>query len=529
MTKARSLGLAVVALTLVPFTACSTENAPGVSEGNSYSVGIDEPDHLTPGQATGAFDEVHALFAPLVKLDENNELTYVQAKSVTSSDNVHWTIKIRPGWTFHNGEPVTAQSYVDAWNTTAYGPNAWGNNGQFATIEGYDAMNPAEGEPTAKTLSGVTVVDPTTISVTLKAPDSQFPYRLTPSEPGFYPMPEAAYDDLKAYDEAPIGNGPFQMDGTWQHDVEIRMTRFDDYKGPQPQADGLLFKIYSDTTTAYTDARAGEVDIVSVPQEKYTQLEDDFGDHYVAFDAVSVDWLGFPLWDERYQDKRLREAISLAINRDEINEQIFGNLYAPAQSLTPPTAIGGGTTSCGDACDFDPERARQLLEAAGGWDGTLQIWYPGGVGYEQTFRAIANQIRENLGIEAEAKAVQGFTAYIAALDNREVTGPFRGHWGSLYPSMQNNLTALFTEHGEGQSGSGFYSNPRVDDLIAQGNAAPSPEAAVTYYKQAEQVIMDDFPVVPTFYAKYVYAYSDNVDNVIIGHDQIELTEVTVHQ
>lgn len=530
MGRTRSLGVAVAIAALVAAGACSTENAPGASGGgDTFSVGIDEPDHLTPGQATGAFDEVHALFAPLVKLDGNNELTYVQAESVTSGDNKVWTIKIRPGWQFHNGEKVTAKSYVDAWNYTAYGPHAWANNGQFATIEGYDALNPAKGEPTAEKLSGVKVIDDTTIQVTLTAPDSQFPYRITPSEPGFYPMPQAAYKDLKSYDEAPIGNGPYEMDGKWEHDVQVKMTVYGDYQGEKPKTENLLFKIYSDSTTAYTDALDGAVDIVSVPQEKYTQLKKDFGDRYYAFDAVSIDWLGFPLWDKRFQNKKLRQAISLAIDRDALNDAIFGGFYAPAKSLTPPTAIGGGTTNC-DFCDFNKKRAKELLAEAGGWSGQMQIWYPGGVGYDQTFDAIANQIRQNLDIpDVKTKALPGFIEFGEARDGKTITGPFRGHWGSLYPSMQNALTALFTEHGEGQSGSGYYSNPKVSQLIAEGNAASAPEAAVEKYKQAEGVIMDDFPVVPLFYAKYIYAYSSNVSNVIIGHDQIELTKVTVNQ
>jgi hypothetical protein len=120
-----------------------------------FSVAELEPPSFLPGQNNGvAEDELNAIFAPLTKFNAKNQLTYVQAQSVTPSDGgMLWTIRIKPGWTFHNGEPVTAQSYVNAWNATAYGPNAWANNGSFADFAGYPALNPAKGKPSARRYS----------------------------------------------------------------------------------------------------------------------------------------------------------------------------------------------------------------------------------------------------------------------------------------------------------------------------------------------------------------------------------------
>ena len=76
--------------------------------------GVGEPDHLTPGRTVVAMDQMHALFAPLATVSDSGKLLYVQARSVTSRDSRHWTIRLRKGWTFHNGEPVTARSYADS-------------------------------------------------------------------------------------------------------------------------------------------------------------------------------------------------------------------------------------------------------------------------------------------------------------------------------------------------------------------------------------------------------------------------------
>ncbi|HVX46521.1 MAG TPA: ABC transporter substrate-binding protein [Mycobacteriales bacterium] len=505
--------------------ACACGGSGGGSQGSAgmFSIGDDEPDHLIPGNSNGAFDEIHALFAPLTKVDQNGKLVYVQAKSVTSPDNKVWTITLRPGWKFHNGEPVTAQSYADAWNATAYGPNAWANNGELSNIEGYPALNPAHGKPKTTKLSGVTVVNDTTLRVRLIKTDSQFPLELCAGQPAFLPLPKVAFKNFKAYDDKPVGDGPFEMDGKWQHDTQINVKRFEGYKGTKPKADKIQFKIYSDLHTAYTDAQGGNVDIVNVPQDKYGQAKSDFPDGYVAYDAPAIDYLGFPLYDKRFQDIRIRKAISMAIDRDAVNKAIFGGALTPATSLAPPAELGAKTGICPE-CTFDPKQAKKLLAEAGGWKGPMEIWFPSGVGYDQTFDAIANQIRQNLGIPSvKLHGLPGFTQFSDALIKKKVTGLYRGHWGALYPSMQNTLTALFTATGDG-SYETTYSNPQVDRLIGQGNAAKSDQAA-DFYNRAQERIMQDFPVVPLFYAKYIYVHTARVSDVVIDSNQIELDQV----
>jgi peptide/nickel transport system substrate-binding protein/oligopeptide transport system substrate-binding protein len=260
-------------------------------------------------------------------------------------------------------------------------------------------------------------------------------------------------------------------------------------------------------------------------------VEQDFGDRFIPFQAVRLDWLGFPLWDERFEDKRIRQAISMAIDRDEVNEAIFAGVYHPASSFHGGNVIGGGTEGlCGEFCEFNPERANELLDEAGGWDGTLELWYPGGVGYDQTFEALANQIRQNLDAidEVELNTQPGFAAFIEDLSEQTVTGMFRGGWGSLYPSMQNQLTEVWSSMGVGRAGAGSYADDEVDQLILDADAAPTSEEAAELYQQAEARIFEDFPAVPLFYATYNFAHSENVSNVTIGFDEIELTDVVVN-
>jgi ABC-type transport system substrate-binding protein len=502
--------VAAVGLIVSGCAAGGSSTSPTSSDATLvYAIG--EPDHLTPGRQTVAFDAVMSVFAPLTNADDSGKLDYVQAESVTSDDATTWTIKLRDGWTFHNGEPVTAKSYVDAWNYEALSTHAWENAGQLAGIQGYADVHPAEGEPTAETMSGLKVVDDTTFTVTLSAKDSSFPLQLTGAQTGFYPMPEAAYKDLDAYDRKPIGNGPYEMVDAWKDNTAFAVKPFADYKGDKPANGGVTFQPYADMNTAYNDVLAGNTDVLFLPADKYTTAKTDFGDKLKIFDAPGIDYLGFPLWDKRYADKRVRQAISMSIDRDAVNKAIYGGIYDPATALTPPIMEGTPKGVCGEFCEFDPAAAKKLLAEAGGWTGTMEIVYPGGIGADDLFQAYANQIRQNLGIaDVEAKPSTDWAEYWSTLVDSTVKGPHFGHWGALYTSQQNTLRALFTTSGGCTLCTGGYSNPEVDALLTQADGAPTPADAAKLYADAQKIVIEDFPIVPTFFDRYAYVTSDKI-------------------
>ncbi len=103
---------------VAPSSVADQSGAEATSDG-TFSMAVTEPDHLTPGRQTVSYDQMGVLFAPLTFVNDDGTLSYRQAESVTSDDATTWTVKLKPGWTFHNGETVTSKSYVDAWNAVA--------------------------------------------------------------------------------------------------------------------------------------------------------------------------------------------------------------------------------------------------------------------------------------------------------------------------------------------------------------------------------------------------------------------------
>ncbi len=375
------IAAALVAALLI-LTGCAGGNSGSSTEqqGRSVSMATGDPVTLNPGQQTIAFAQVRVLFSGLMFAKADGSITPLNAESVESDDAINWTIKLRDGWTFHNGEPVTAESYVKAWNTTAYGPNAWANSGQLSNIVGYDDLNPAKGDPKAKELSGLKIVDELTFTVKLQSADGQFPYQLSQAQTGFFPLPEAAYADLDGFAKTPIGNGPFKISGSYTENEPVTVQAYPDYAGPKPTVDEIVFKPYTDMTTAYTDVQAGNTDILFVPASRMNQVKSDFGDRAYVFQGLGMNYLGLPLWDDRYSDIRVRQAISMAIDRQAVSDAIYGGIWEPATALTPPGEPGTPVGLCGELCTYNPEKAKQLLAEAGGWSGSMEIRYPGGSG-----------------------------------------------------------------------------------------------------------------------------------------------------
>jgi ABC-type oligopeptide transport system substrate-binding subunit len=293
-----------------PFEALEVTRVEDVDGDGSVSMYVCEPQNALYGQMTNetcGSEVVNGLFKGLADLDpESGEVDYSRgvAESIESDDGgQNWTITLKDGWTFHNGEPVTAQSFADAWEWAAYGPNAAQNNYfiQLPGIVGYDAMQPElddEGnvtaEPETDTLEGLNVVDDLTLEVELQEPFPQFPLVMLYN--AYNPLPEAFFDDPETFGEAPIGNGPFMMDGTWEHDVQIATTAYPEYAGEAPQIDALTYKIYSQDTTGYNDVRSGALDIIdTIPVPEIPNAKDEFGDRYFEQATSSFNYLGFPI------------------------------------------------------------------------------------------------------------------------------------------------------------------------------------------------------------------------------------------
>lgn len=533
MLRNVALGLAVLSLTL---SACgSGTGSEGGSDGAFViSIGIGEPKFLIPSTTTesNGSDVLDALFTDLVEYDEQFRPYEVAAESITSEDNRVWIIKLKPGWTFHNGEPVTADSYINAWNAGAWGPNAHDGNYFFSKIDGYEELNPQDAtvEPKAKKLSGLAKIDDLTFQVTLSDPYVNFKSML--GYTAFLPLPTAAFSDLAnnviapEFNEAPIGQGPFRVVGKWEHDQIIRTVRHDAYAGPKkPVIDGIDFKIYQTVATQYQDLLAGQLDIVpDLGPENIRSAPSDLGERFKQSVASTIQILSFPTFDKRFSKVEIRRAISMAIDREEITRVIFSDAQKPLRAFVSPLVPGYRENICGEACEYNPTKARALFEAAGGASavgGRLEIAYNVDGGHRPWVDATCNQLRRNLGVECLGNPQPKFAEMLTKAERKEPMGMFRMGWIFDYPAIENYLGPLYSSRGS--SNYYGYSNPEFDRLLAEGDRAPEPAKAIEFYQKAEDLLVRDLPVLPLRYMLNSYGHSARVTNVhmdVFRHIQV---------
>lgn len=485
-----------------------TDDANGEeASGGTITTYTCEPQNLQPGNNTENCGSrvLQQLFTGLTEVDhETNEAVPAMATDWETEDQVTWTFELSEDYTFHNGDPVTAQTFVDSWNWVVDPDNAQATANFHDKFLGYEDVVNGDAEE----MEGVRAVDDYTLEIELTEPFGQLPIVLTYN--GFFPMPEEAFEDMDAFQNAPIGNGRYEMDGEWVRDTEIAMNRYEEWPGENPGSpERIEWRIYSDIDTAYLDVQAGELDILGeVPPNRIPMVEDDFGDNWSQNESSRFVYIGLPTYQDEWDDVDLRRALSMAMDREEINDQIFSGAMTPAYSILPPTLPMAREDAC-EYCQYDPETAEELYEEAGG-PSEFTMYTDTGTGHDEYVEAIANQWMANLPIDDISFQSMEFAQYLDLHDQDEITGPYRLGWLLAYPSPQYAMEPLYTT-GAASNNAG-YASDEFDEAVREANFASEDEAD-ELYQAAEDILLEDLPVLPLFFQDYFIVHTDRVDNV----------------
>ena len=481
----------------------------------------------TDTNEVGGGDIVDMLFAGLVRYETDGTVVNEVAESIETEDNQNFTITLQDGWTFSDGSPVTASSFVDAWNYGALLSNAQNSSWAFESIEGFSYDEDSE-------LTGLEVVDDTTFTVRLSQPESDFPLRLGYS--AYYPLPESAFEDMEAFGENPIGNGPYRLaeEGAWVHNVEVELVPNEEYTGDrEPQNGGVRVVFYDNLDTAYNDLLSGALDVMDeMPSSVLSTFEEELGDRAVNQPAALNQSLSVPSYLPQFEGEAgllRRQAISHAIDREQISETIFSGAVTPARDFTVPSIEGYTEDIPGnEVLDYDPERAAELwaqAEEIEPWEGTLTISSNADGDHQPWIDAVANSIRNTLGIDAEFEAYPQFSEFLDARDNQEITGLFRAGWQGDWPSLANFLIPIYTTGAA--SNDAFYSNPEFDELMRQVNAAESVDEANQLVAEAQAILFEDLPGIPLWVENAVGGAAEDVENVEFAWNrQVQMHQVT---
>jgi oligopeptide transport system substrate-binding protein len=376
----------------------------------------------------------------------------------------------------------------------------------LAGIKGFDEMQAG----TAKTLSGVDATDPATLKVTLTEPNCEFYMRTFHTV--FSPVPKSAGSPTtnKAFVDSPIGNGPFMMDGKWDHDKGIKLKRFADYKAGDPAyLETVEITIAANgADDEYAGFQNGTFDWARMPTPVLSQARSTYlpKDQWITRNTNGINYLLPMLTKKPIDSVDARKAISMAINRDEIIKSIFQGSQTPATSFVPPVFKDAFQDGVCSACKYDLDQAKSLAKKSGLTPGTtLNMQFNTDAGHDEWMAAVKDQLETNLGLKVNMTSVP----FADMLDNEQqpaATGLFRAAWGADYPTPENFLTPLLSTEAIGAKSAsepttgdnrGRYSNTKFDDLLKEAKGNTDEAARIKLYQQAEKIaIGDDLAVIP---------------------------------
>jgi oligopeptide transport system substrate-binding protein len=536
-----SKALGMVAIAALALTGCGAGG--GSTDSASQSAGdpnkvitaySNEPQNpLLPANTNEVYGGrvVELLFEGLRSYDADGKPVNALAESIESSDAQNWTIKVKQGHKFSNGEAITAKTFVDSWNFAANSKNLQNNGFFFESIAGYEDVSAvttekaADGKttttpaPTAETMSGLTATDDSTLTVKLAQPEADWSLRLGYS--AFYPLPSAALADPKTYGESPVGNGPYKLEkaGAWVHDQSISLVKNADYSGPRESKNGgVTFKFYTDPGPAYTDLQGDNLDVTDVlPSNALKTYTTDFPDRNSTKPVATDSTLNIPGYNPNFQGeagKLRRQALSYAINREEIAKVIFNGTRTPAKAFAPPVIDGFKADLKGaEVLKFDAAKAKDLWAQADKiqpYDASkpLQIASNTDGGNKEWIDAVANGFKNNLGIQAEIQPFAKFAEVLNLRKSQQLPGLSRAGWQGDYPSLYNFLGPVWATGAS--SNYEKYSNPEFDKLLKEGLAAKTTEEANAKFNQAQEVLFQDLPGLPLWDQARPIVWSNNV-------------------
>lgn len=521
-TKAVIAGLSVMAASAA-MVACSSDDGNGGGGDanaviNAYGCEPQSPLLSTDTNETCGGKIINVLYTGLVTYDVNGDTEMAVAESIEPNDDAtEYTITLKDDWTFTNGEAVTADSFINAWNYAAASKNAQKQQYFFENIEGYDAV--AEEGATAEELSGLEKVSDTEFKVSLTNPEASFPMRLGYS--AYYPWPSVAFDDVEAYGQAPIGNGPYKLesDTAWQHNVGLNTVVNPDFSGEAPSNGGVNFVFYQNLDTAYADLQSGRLDVMdTMPTAALSNYANDFPDSNDSKSKMVSQTFVIPENLEHFGDdeegKLRRQAISLAFDRQLIVDTIYSGAADPAVDFGVPTLPGLQSPDSSGTVGHDPERAKELWAQAdeiAPWSGKFEIAYNADGDHQAWVEAITNGISDTLGIEATGKAYPLFKGLRDDVTNKTIGSAYRSGWQADYPSISNFLEPQYKTGGSANDGG--YSNEEFDKLLEDAASETDEGKAAELYKRAQEILVDELPAIPMWVPKAAYAWNPEVSAV----------------
>jgi oligopeptide transport system substrate-binding protein len=416
-------------------------------------------------------------------------------------DGSRFTFYLRTGVKFTDGTPLTSRTVIKSWQRALDPATKGGRAEPLQPIRG--AKEFAAG--TAKTISGLSAPNDSTVVVQLDQPLGIFPKLL--AMPVAAIMPENPPSNLG---ERPIGTGPWKL-VEWKHDDYLLFAKNENYWGGAPKADSLRARIISEPSTSVAEFESGNVDVLLIPAGETQQWEDDQSrrDMLKSVPALQLVYIGINTTRGPLRDARVRQAINLAIDRKLLLQRLISGRGRLAAGVIPPSL--GGADTMRTPYPFDPARAKQLLTEAGFPNGIdVDLW----VGSNPVYGRIAETAQAYLGQAGiRTKIVQRESAAAREAARNGQTDMILKDWYADYPDAENFLYPLLHGANKGVGGNvSFWENAEFDRIVAESRREPDEAKRNVLYRQADSLALVEAPMVFLFFYNELYAVQRWIGN-----------------
>lgn len=500
--------LSILLATCVTLTGCGsseTNVVAGNKSGTLYWGNGTEPQSLDPQIATGV-PEHHVISAVMEGLVLKDRKTLEPRPGVAktwdiSDDGRVYTFYLRENAKWSNGDSHTAHDYVWSWWRALQ--TTLGNQYAYMLFPIKNAKRYYDGKTSDFSDVGVKAIDNRTLQVTLTNPTPYFLQLL--DHYSLFPVHQATIEKFGRADERGtrwsyegnlVGNGPYKLE-EWKINRHITVTKNPYYwDEANVSINSIVFKPVDNAVTEERMFRAGALHVTSsIPADKIAIYQEKSAPELKITPYLGTYFYRLNINTPQLQDKRVRRALGMAIDRKQLVDNITKGGQIPAYTMTPPGTMGYFPES---TLNFDPEAAKRLLAEAGYPNGEgfppIEILYNTNEGHRKIAVALQEMWKNYLNIDIKLLN-QEWKVYLAT----ESAGDYqisRGGWIGDYVDPNNFLDMFLCNGGNNRTG---WCNEEYDRLILE--VAPSQsshEQRLKIFQQAETMLLEDMPIIPVY-------------------------------
>ncbi|WP_341346428.1 ABC transporter substrate-binding protein [Paenibacillus sp. FSL H3-0469] len=523
-------GVAILLLLTLVISACSNGNnasstnaaqTPAASQepaagepkdGGSLIIGVaSDPVVLNPNYAGDRVSLTidQALYAPLFQVNNGKKTFYLADSLTPSSDNLTYTLKLKDGLTWHDGEKLTADDVVFTIDSIL-------DEKQNSFLR----ANFLIGD---KAIKAVKVDD---LTVEFKLPQVSPAFEATLVQ--VTPIPKHIFEnetniEKSTKNASPVGSGAFKFK-EYKAGEYLTLERFDNYFGGKPHLDSVTYRIAKDTNAANLALQNGEINVQYLDPKDVPTIQATNNFEILPYSEGRLAYLMFNANSDTgaLAKKEVRQALSLALSRDELIQTAYtSSEYAdPAKSFLTPDALY--FTNEVPTFDNDAAKAKELLASAGESNLKLRYIVQSGNKAQEAISLYVQQKLKAIGVEVELQNMDS-SAWVQKFIDLKATDYELALTGYIMGYDPDAYRILFTTGSS--SNYSHYSNSEVDKLMNDGAGEADPAKRAEIYKKAQELVAEDAPIYPIAYTKTVVAVSKNYG----GIDEAVLKPVVIFE